>query len=53
MVRPLCCDKLGMRKGSWNEEEDAQMLAFVTKQPTGNWQVGAPRKPGKLVLVQI
>ncbi|KVH98897.1 Homeodomain-like protein [Cynara cardunculus var. scolymus] len=45
MVRPLCCDKLGMRKGSWNEEEDAQMLAFVTKQPTGNWQVGAPRKP--------
>ncbi|KAI3673452.1 hypothetical protein L6452_39571 [Arctium lappa] len=46
MVRPLYCDKLGMRKGSWNEEDDAQMLAFVTKQPTGNWQVGAPRKPG-------
>ncbi|KAJ9568189.1 hypothetical protein OSB04_004155 [Centaurea solstitialis] len=35
MVRPLCCDKLGMRKGAWNEEDDEQMLAFVTKQPTG------------------
>lgn len=46
MVRPQCCDKINMRKGSWNKEEDAQMLAYVTKQPTSSWQVGAPRKPG-------
>ncbi|KAK9080471.1 hypothetical protein SSX86_000229 [Deinandra increscens subsp. villosa] len=46
MVRPSCYDKIDMRKGSWNEEEDAQMLAFVAKQPTSSWQVGAPRKPG-------
>ncbi|KAL7600007.1 hypothetical protein Lser_V15G21504 [Lactuca serriola] len=46
MVRPPCCDKLSMRKGSWNEEDDAQMLAFVSKQPTTNWQAGAPKKPG-------
>ncbi|KAM0018871.1 putative transcription factor MYB-HB-like family [Helianthus debilis subsp. tardiflorus] len=46
MVRPACCDKIDMKKGSWNEEDDAQMLAFVTKQPTSSWQVGAPRKPG-------
>nr|GEY97683.1 transcription factor MYB35-like [Tanacetum cinerariifolium] len=35
-----------MRKGAWNEEDDTQMLAFVTKQPTSNWQIGAPRKQG-------
>ncbi|XP_076902436.1 transcription factor MYB35-like [Bidens hawaiensis] len=46
MVRPSCYDKINMKQGSWNEEEDAQMLAFVTKQPTSSWQVGAPRKPG-------
>ncbi|KAL4566556.1 hypothetical protein LXL04_030673 [Taraxacum kok-saghyz] len=46
MVRPPCCDKLTMRKGPWNEEDDAQMLAFVTKQPTPNWQAAAPKKPG-------
>ena len=46
MVKPPCCDKINMRKGTWNEEGDAQMLAFVTKQPTSNWQVGAPRKQG-------
>ncbi|KAI3820801.1 hypothetical protein L1987_08349 [Smallanthus sonchifolius] len=47
MVRTSCGDKINMRKGSWNEEEDAQMLAFVTKQPTSSWQVGGPRKQAK------
>ncbi|XP_071694420.1 transcription repressor MYB4-like [Rutidosis leptorrhynchoides] len=46
MVRPPCCDKINMRKGSWTEEDDAQMLAFVAKQPTSNWQGETPRKPG-------
>ncbi|KAD4385604.1 hypothetical protein R6Q59_010333 [Mikania micrantha] len=47
MVRPSCCDKIDIRKGSWNEEKDAQMIAFVTKQPASNtWHVGGPRKSG-------
>nr|XP_043638658.1 transcription factor MYB35-like [Erigeron canadensis] len=46
MVRPPCCEKINMGTGSLNADEDAQMLTFVNKQTTSNWQVGAPRKPG-------
>lgn len=53
MVRPPCCDKINIRKGSWNEEDDAQMLAFVAKQPTSNWQVGTPRKPGAQLVLNL
>ncbi|KAI7736091.1 hypothetical protein M8C21_018017 [Ambrosia artemisiifolia] len=45
MVRPPCCDKINMRNGAWNQEDDGHMLAFVNKQ-TSNWQLGVQKKPG-------
>ncbi|XWS37417.1 hypothetical protein CRYUN_Cryun19dG0041200 [Craigia yunnanensis] len=37
MVRPPCCDKLNVKKCLRNEEEDAKILAYVSKHGTGNW----------------
>ncbi|XAR65432.1 hypothetical protein NMG60_11009561 [Bertholletia excelsa] len=44
MVR-LPCDKLNVRRGHWTEEEDAKMLAYVSKHGTGNW-TALPKKAG-------
>ncbi|GMJ14040.1 hypothetical protein HRI_005073200 [Hibiscus trionum] len=45
MVRPPCCDKLNVKKGLWTEEEDAKILAYVSKHGTGNW-TDVPKKAG-------
>ncbi|XP_022755376.1 transcription factor MYB35-like [Durio zibethinus] len=45
MVRPPCCDKLNVKKGLWTEEEDAKILAHVSKHGTGNW-TAVPKKAG-------
>ncbi|GMI72189.1 hypothetical protein HRI_000888200 [Hibiscus trionum] len=45
MVRPPCCDKLNVKKGLWSEEEDAKILAYVSKHGTGNW-TAVPKKAG-------
>ncbi|KAK6924928.1 SANT/Myb domain [Dillenia turbinata] len=45
MVRPPCCDKLNVKKGLWTAEEDAKMLAYVSKHGTGNWSA-VPKKAG-------
>ncbi|XWS48091.1 hypothetical protein CRYUN_Cryun13aG0043100 [Craigia yunnanensis] len=51
MVRPPCCDKLNVRKGLWTEEEDAKILAYVSKHGTGNWtavpKIAGLRRCGK------
>ncbi|KAJ8753532.1 hypothetical protein K2173_022773 [Erythroxylum novogranatense] len=45
MVRTPCCDKLNVRKGPWTVEEDAKILAYVSKHGTGNW-TAVPKKAG-------
>ncbi|XVF09181.1 hypothetical protein REPUB_Repub07fG0069600 [Reevesia pubescens] len=45
MGRPPCCDKLNVKKGLWTEEEDAKILAYVSKHGTGNW-TAVPKKAG-------
>ncbi|KAE8124117.1 hypothetical protein FH972_019027 [Carpinus fangiana] len=45
MVRPPCCDKLNLKRGLWTEEEDAKILAHVSKHGTGNW-TAVPKKAG-------
>ncbi|XP_050223768.1 transcription factor MYB35-like isoform X1 [Mercurialis annua] len=45
MVRPPCCDKLNVKRGLWTEEEDAKILAHVSKHGTGNW-TALPKKAG-------
>ncbi|GLT46379.1 hypothetical protein SLA2020_201380 [Shorea laevis] len=45
MVKCHCCDKLNVKRGLWTAEEDAKMLAYVSKHGTGNWTV-VPKKAG-------
>ncbi|KAK4568420.1 hypothetical protein RGQ29_003996 [Quercus rubra] len=45
MVRLPCCDRLNLKRGLWTEEEDAKMIAYVSKHGTGNW-TAVPKKAG-------
>ncbi|GMH16828.1 hypothetical protein Nepgr_018669 [Nepenthes gracilis] len=45
MMRPPSCDKLQLKRGPWTEEEDAKMLAYVSKHGTGNW-TAVPKRAG-------
>ncbi|KAK6928261.1 SANT/Myb domain [Dillenia turbinata] len=45
MGRPPCCDKSNVRKGAWTPEEDAKILAYVSKHGIGNWTL-VPKKAG-------
>ncbi|PON59431.1 MYB transcription factor [Parasponia andersonii] len=45
MGRPPCCDKSNVKRGLWTAEEDAKLLAHVSKLGIGNWTM-VPKKAG-------
>ncbi|XP_059451369.1 transcription factor MYB35 [Corylus avellana] len=45
MGRPPCCDKSNVKRGLWTAEEDAKILAYVSKYGIGNWTL-VPKKAG-------
>ncbi|KAL1812478.1 hypothetical protein ACET3Z_022543 [Daucus carota] len=50
MVKPPCYERMNVRKGNWNKDEDVKMIAYAPKQRT-NWTDASkktgPRKCGK------
>ncbi|KAG5545458.1 hypothetical protein RHGRI_017822 [Rhododendron griersonianum] len=38
MVRTPCCDKTGLKKGTWTPEEDRKLSAYITKYGSWNWR---------------
>ncbi|XP_052208137.1 transcription factor MYB15-like [Diospyros lotus] len=38
MVRTSCCDKTGLKKGTWTPEEDMKLKAYITKYGCWNWR---------------
>ncbi|CAA7390484.1 unnamed protein product [Spirodela intermedia] len=38
MVRAPCCDKMGMKKGPWTEEEDQILVSYIQTHGHENWR---------------
>lgn len=38
MGRAPCCDKNGLKKGPWSQEEDQKLLDYIQKCGYGNWR---------------
>ncbi|KAI4341443.1 hypothetical protein MLD38_026168 [Melastoma candidum] len=47
MGRPPCCDKDGVKKGSWSPEEDIILVSYIQKHGSGNWR-NVPTNAGLL-----
>ncbi|CAN6448694.1 unnamed protein product [Victoria cruziana] len=45
MVRAPCCEKNGLKKGSWTPEEDQKLIDFITKNGHGSWRA-LPKRAG-------
>ena len=45
MARAPCCDKVGLKKGLWTQEEDRILVAFVQKHGHENWRA-LPKQAG-------
>ncbi|CAN7114241.1 unnamed protein product [Brassica rapa subsp. narinosa] len=45
MGRSPCCDKLGLKKGPWTQEEDQKLLAYIEEHGYGSWR-SLPEKAG-------
>ncbi|XP_077210438.1 transcription factor MYB30-like [Tasmannia lanceolata] len=47
MVRAPCCDKMGLKKGPWTQEEDQILIDYIQKYGHGNWRA-LPKQAGLL-----
>lgn len=45
MVRPPCCDRVGIKKGPWTPEEDIVLVAYIQEHGPGNWSA-VPARTG-------
>ncbi|KAK9076328.1 hypothetical protein SSX86_004662 [Deinandra increscens subsp. villosa] len=45
MGRSPCCDKTGLKKGPWTQEEDLKLTQYIQMHGPGNWRT-LPEKAG-------
>ncbi|GMI91505.1 MYB-like 102, A. THALIANA MYB 4 [Hibiscus trionum] len=45
MGRSPCCDKNGLKKGPWTQEEDDKLIDYIKKHGYGNWRT-LPKNAG-------
>ncbi|KAL5054381.1 hypothetical protein RYX36_035063 [Vicia faba] len=46
MGRVPCCEKNGLKRGPWTQEEDQKLLDYIHKHGYGNWRL-LPKKAGR------
>jgi hypothetical protein len=49
MGRAPCCEKVGLKRGRWTEEEDEILASYIAKHGEGSWR-SLPKNAGKLIL---
>ncbi|KAI0529332.1 hypothetical protein KFK09_001879 [Dendrobium nobile] len=47
MVRAPCCEKMGLKKGTWTAEEDQILISYIQSHGHGNWKA-LPKLAGLL-----
>ncbi|KAL3511104.1 hypothetical protein ACH5RR_030505 [Cinchona calisaya] len=45
MGRSPCCEKVGLKKGTWTAEEDQKLLSYIERHGHGSWRA-LPAKAG-------
>ncbi|KAL1821700.1 hypothetical protein DCAR_0418132 [Daucus carota subsp. sativus] len=45
MGRSPCCDKNGLKKGPWTQEEDSKLMQYIQTHGPGNWRI-LPKNAG-------
>lgn len=45
MGRTPCCDKSGLKKGPWTQEEDLMLINYINTHGPGNWR-NLPKNAG-------
>jgi len=45
MGRSPCCEKVGLKKGPWTQEEDQKLIAYIKEFGHGSWRA-LPAKAG-------
>jgi myb proto-oncogene protein len=46
MGRAPCCERSGLKKGPWTQEEDEKLVAYIKKHGQGNWRT-LPKNAGE------
>lgn len=47
MGRAPCCEKMGLKKGSWTPDEDQKLVEYISKHGHGSWRA-LPKQAGLL-----
>lgn len=47
--RAPCCQKHGLRKGSWTEAEDTMLATYILRHGHGNWRA-LPKQAGRTMV---
>ncbi|KAJ0937905.1 putative transcription factor MYB-HB-like family [Helianthus annuus] len=47
MGRAPCCEKMGLKKGSWSQEEDQILISYIQQHGHPNWRA-LPKRAGLL-----
>lgn len=50
MVRSPCCEKIGLKKGKWTEEEDEILINYIQANGEGSWR-SLPKNAGTFIYV--
>lgn len=49
MGRAPCCEKNGLKKGPWTQEEDQKLMDYIQKNGYGNWRT-LPKHAGIYII---